>query len=313
MIDLDGLYNPILQTGLAALNTGNDPRQPYNVRQSAFNAAKGYLGAAKDISSTYLACDLYGQALLATEDEEGALGCFKESIRAYHANPPDPPDFLMAYVYYRKAEIETVFLDDFMLSLETLRKGRELLITELRRQNLSEINSPGQKKDYENAMIDLIKFELDIYRSETVPQDEAMIRFQEVLTQYPENYDFHIAYAGFLEDIDPLLAIDAYETAISIDESNFIAYYNMAAMYNNQGIVQYEKGLDATDQAQADSLLNEANKNFRDAYRYMEATHRLNPHDLVTIQALIQLAYVLGLEEQAEIYKQKAEELQRLQ
>jgi hypothetical protein len=309
MDDLAGLYNPILQTGLSALNTGNDPNQPYNVRQAAYQAAKGYLEAAKDISPTYLACDLYGQALLATMDAIGALGCFKESIRAYKAKPPTPPDFLMAYVYYRKADIERYEMNNVMQALSTLQAGQELLNAELSRQNASGRLSPEKKNEYDKGMMDLIRFELDIYRGDSLPEEEAMVRFQEVMMKYPENYDIHIAYAGFLEDIDPLLAIDAYETAISIDESNFIAYYNMGAMYNNLGSEQYLKGLNIDDDAEADSLYNEANHNFRNAYRYLEASYKLNPYDLTTVEALIQLSNVLGLKEQEEIFKEKAEEL----
>jgi tetratricopeptide (TPR) repeat protein len=309
MADLQALYNPILQTGLSALNTGNDPNQPFNVRESAYQAAKGYLGAAYDISPTYLACDLYGQALLANGDSEGALGCFKESIRAYKEKPPTPPDFLMAYVYYRKADIERFSMNNILIALKTLQNGQTLLNSELSRQNgLGNLN-PADREKYEKGMMDLINFELDIYRSDTIVRDEAMVRFQEVMIKYPENYDIHIAYAGFLEDIDPLLAIDAYETAISIDESNFIAYFNMGAVYNNMGTDFYMSGLNVDDEAVADSLYNEANNNFRNSYRYLEASHRLNPYDLMTVQALIQLANVLGLEEQAEIYKQKAEAL----
>jgi tetratricopeptide (TPR) repeat protein len=107
--DLSDLYNPILQTGLAALNTANDPKQPNNVREAALKAAAGYLAAAKDISPTYLACDLLGQAHYALGDTLKAQALFNESIYAYKSKPPAQPDFLMTYVFFRKALIERQF------------------------------------------------------------------------------------------------------------------------------------------------------------------------------------------------------------
>ena len=172
--------------------------------------------------------------------------------------------------------------------------------------------SAEQQKAYNNGIFDLIGFELDIYINEPSLIDEALVRFQEVLMLYPEDYDVHVAYANLLENVDLLLAIDAYETAISIDESRELAYFNLGAVYNNLGSEIYLKGLNVDNDAKADSLYNETDMYFRNAYRYMEAAHRLNPYSLETIIALIQLASTLGLDEQAEMYKQKAEELRGL-
>ncbi len=307
--ELTGLYNPILQTGLSALNTGNDPAQPYNVREAAYKASIGYLGAAKDISSTYLANDLLGQAHFALGDSLSAHSYFEESITAYKNNLPVPPDFLMAYVFFRKAIIERYGKNDNRLALATLMDGENLLNSELNRYSPLGTLTKDQQQEYNNGMIDLIGFELDIYLNDPALQDDAVVRFQEVLVLYPEDYNMHIAYANLLEDIDLLLAIDAYETAISIDESRELAFFNLGAVYNNLGSEYYLQGLNHDDDAVADSLYDEANHSFRSAYTYMEEAYRLNPNSLETIRALIQLSGSLGLDEQVEFYKQKEVEL----
>lgn len=307
--DLMDLYNPILQTGLSALNTSGDERQPASVREAALQAATGYLTAARDISATYLASDLLGQAYLASGDSLKALSLFSGSIEAYSDRPPASPDFLMAYVYFRKAMIERYLLHNNSLALATLREGAALLADESSRAAAAGAMNATEKKAYLNGLTDLTGFELDIYLHDKSLRDEAVARFREVIMLYPEDYEIHVAYANLLENIDPLLAIDAYETAISIDDSKELAFFNIAAVYNNLGSAYYTKGLNHADDAIADSLYNEANRCFRNAYTYMEEAYRLNPGALETIQALIQIALTLGLDEQVEFYKQKEREL----
>jgi len=305
--DLSGLYNPILQTGLSALNTANDERQDAHVREAALQAAKGYLEAAREISPTYLASDLLSQVYLATGDSLRALELLGESISAYKSSPPGEPDMLMAYVFFRKAMIERYGLGNNRLALSTLHEGRQLVSNEHKRA--VDLNSHSGQQAYENGMKDLTGFELDIYLSDKSLLDEAISRFQEVIIQYPDDYDIHLAFATLLEQVDPLLAIDAYETAISLDESRELAFFNIAALYNNLGSEYYKKGLAVNDLPAADSLFSEADQCFRKAYIYMEEAFRLNPGSIETIRALIQLATTLGLEEKAEYYSGKEEEM----
>lgn len=309
LLDLAELYNPILQTGLAALNTAYDDNQPDNVRNAALKAAEGYLEAAKDISPTYLACDLLGQTYFSKGDSLAALGLFQESITAYKTHPPRSPDFLIAYVFYRKAIIEQYKNHDNMLALSTLMEGENLLKAELTRLNNAGALTTEVKKVYDTGMADLVNFELDIYANDPSLSDKAIIRFQEVMQMYPEDYNKHVAYANMLEDVDLNLAIDAYETAISIDDSQELAYFNLGAIYNNLGSEFYLQGLNHDMDAIADSLFNESNKYFRKAYTYMEQAYYLNPELIQTIRALVQLANSLGLEEKAAFYKQKEIEL----
>ncbi|RLD77881.1 MAG: hypothetical protein DRJ15_12660 [Bacteroidetes bacterium] len=307
--DLSGLYNPILQTGLSALNTANDPGQASNVREAALKAARGYLAAAKDISPTYLACDLLGQVHLALGDSLGAQQLFAESIAAYKNKTPVEADFLMAYVFFRKAMIERYGQQNNRLALATLMDGQNLLNNEFGKHTANGTLSAQDRQAYDNGMTDLIGFELDIYLNDPTLKDDAIVRFQEVLVLFPEDYDIHVAYANLLEDIDLLLAIDAYETAISIDDSKELAFFNLGAVYNNLGSEYYLQGLNEDDDAVADSLYNEANNYFRSAYTYMEQAYHMDPFAIQTIRALVQLANSLGLDEQSEFYKKKEMDL----
>jgi hypothetical protein len=306
--DLLGIYNPILQTGLSALNTSGDPRQPENVREAALKASVGYLAAAKDISPTYLACDLLGQAKLFSGDSLEAHGAFSESIAVYVYESHATPDFLMAYVFFRKALIERYHQKNNQLALTTLLEGENHLNAEYNKYGASNL-TPESRKAYENGLTDLIGFELDIYLADKSLEEEALIRFQEIMMKYPEDYDIHIAYANLLEDVDYNLAIDAYETAISIDDTKELAYFNLGAVYNNLGSELYLAGLNIDDDAAADSLYNESNTCFRQAFINMESAYNLNPQLLQTIRSLVQLATSLGLDEKAEFYKQKEAEL----
>lgn len=306
--DLADLYNPILQTGLAALNTAKDNKLANNVRASAVQAALGYLDAAIRINRTYLACDLLGQARLLSGDTLDALQHFNSSIAAYRDHSPTPPDFLMAYVYFRKAIIERYHLKDHSRALASLIAGQNLLNMEYSRYGAG-LMTAEERRSYDSGMMDLIGFELDIYLNDTTLRNDALVRFREVMNIYPEDYDIHISYANMLEDVDIRLAIDAYETAISIDDSRELGYFNLGALYNNIGSGLYLRGLNENNALKADSLYNEANNNFRAAYLNMEAAYQRNPRFLPAIRALVQLASSLGLDEKADFYKRKEMEL----
>lgn len=307
--DLNGLFNPILQTGLSALNTGNNTDQPENVRHAALLAAKGYLEAAWDISPTYLACDLLGQAKMALGDTATAYEHFSESTTTYKQRPPIEADFLMAYVFFRKAIIERYWQNNNGLALATLMDGENMLNTDYSRHSLNGTLSPQQRMAYDHGIMDLIGFELDIYLNDPTLREDALVRFQEVLILYPEDYNINLAYANILENVDALLSIDAYKTAISIDDSQDLAYFNIGAVYNNLGSEAYLQGLNQDDDIIADSLYNDANLYFRNAFTYMEQAYQLNSHSLQTIRALIQLSNSLGLDEKAAFYEEKEVEV----
>lgn len=306
--DLADLYNPILQTGLSALNTANDRNQPENVRDAAEKAGLGYLMAAHDISPTYLACDLVGQAYIATGDSTSAHKFLGESIVTYRTKPPTPPDFLMAYVYFRKAMIERYHIKDNHKALVTLIEGQNMINLEYSKQFAGTL-TPASKKAYDNGLIDLIGFELDIYLNDSLLIDDAIIRFQEILVMYPEDYDIHVSYANLLEEVDVNLSIDAYETAISIDDSRDLAYFNLGALYNNLGSEYYLLGLNTDEDVAADSLYAKANVCFIEAYKNIEKAYYINPKSIQAIRALVQLATNLGLDDKAAFYKRKELEL----
>ncbi|RLD90304.1 MAG: hypothetical protein DRJ13_18150, partial [Bacteroidetes bacterium] len=227
----------------------------------------------------------------------------------YKQRPPVEADFLMAYVFFRKAIVERYWQKNNGLALATLMDGENMLNTDYSRHSLNGTLSPQQRMAYDHGIMDLIGFELDIYLNDPTLREDALVRFQEVLILYPEDYNINLAYANILENVDALLSIDAYKTAISIDDSQDLAYFNIGAVYNNLGSEAYLQGLNQDDDIVADSLYNEANLYFRNAFTYMEQAYQLNSYSLQTIRALIQLSNSLGLDEKAVFYEEKEVEV----
>jgi len=116
------------------------------------------------------------------------------------------------------------------MALATLFDGQNLLKMEYSKHSSNGTLKAEQIATYEKGMKDLVGFELDIYIHEASTEEEAQLRFNEVLVLYPEDYDMHIAYANLLEKTDPEMAIEEYKTAISINESREIAYFNLGAL-----------------------------------------------------------------------------------
>jgi tetratricopeptide (TPR) repeat protein len=307
--DMSGLYHPLIQTALVALNASYDRNQAEKVRASALQTARSYLEAARDITPTYLVSDLLGQALLAMGDSLGARDSFNESIEAYRKESPMPPDFLMAYVFFRKALIERYSLINPKMALATLQAGEMLMNKEYERVEAMGGLTNLAASEYQNGLDDLISFELDIYLSEPSLIDEAILRFREVITVYPNDYDILIAYGNLLEKTDMQQAIEVYETAASMDGSRDLGFFNLGAAHNNLAADLYEQALARENDDAAERLYDEANRHFVRAYTNMEKAYRLNPDHPETIRALVQIAITLGLEEEAAFYKKKETEL----
>ncbi len=303
--DLSVLYHPLIQTGLVALNASGDRKQAEKVRASALQTARLYLEAARDISPTYLVSDLLGQAMLAMGDSLGASAYFSESIAAYREEPPSPPDFLLAYVFFRKALIERYSLHDPRIALKTLQEGEMLMKKEYERVEAIGGLTDQAASEYQNGLDDLISFELDIYLSEPSLIDEAILRFREAIALYPADYDILIAYGNLLENIDMKQAIETYEAATAMDGSKDLGFFNLGAAHNNMAANLYEQALTLEDDDNAGRLYGEANRHFIKAFTSMEQAYRLNPGQPATISALVQIATTLGLEEEAAFYSKK--------
>ena len=157
---LNDLYNGLLQDGMRAVNLGSDQQKKGIDPSGAFELAENYLTAALTIRGTYLAHDLMAQVLSGQGHDHKALEHFERSIVLYKKELPGNPDFLMAYVFYRKALIERYTLDKPALALSTLQEGQQFMEKEYVRWELVKTmaepaDADKEERKYQLALADL--------------------------------------------------------------------------------------------------------------------------------------------------------------
>lgn len=83
-------------------------------------------------------------------------------------------------------------------------------------------------------------------------------------------------------------AEEAYKRAVEIDPNYFEAYYNLGAMYYNQGVedVKYANTLPASKQAEYERASAKAKASFDKALPFLERALELNPKDRNTLASL---------------------------
>lgn len=295
----------IINFGMLALNEANAIRG--FAKSGLLDKSEKFLEAAiNNDSENYLAYDLLAQVKLAKGDSVQALNNFKEAFKYFESKPPKNPDLLIAYVGYRLALLERYKNNDLDKALSSLEKGKLLLEKEY---NRTSEKTESVKKTHENAQQDLSNFELDIYLNVPEKLNEALKKFENAIKAEPNNYIKHVAYASLLEKTDVTKAIEVYEKATKINPSEITAWFNLGALYNNMA-AQYSKQANETDdysktaefQKQAVTYLEKAYPNFQNV-------HQLDPKDISTVNALLQIAITTGKTEDYNLYKEKKKAL----
>ena len=89
-----------------------------------------------------------------------------------------------------------------------------------------------------------------------------------------------------LNNIDE--AVAAYTKAIEIDPTMFDAYYNIGAIYFNNGVKLVEEAnkVPAKEVERYDALMANANDEFKKAMQYMEKAYGINPSSKEAMEAL---------------------------
>jgi len=80
-----------------------------------------------------------------------------------------------------------------------------------------------------------------------------------------------------------------YKKAIELKPDYFDALYNLGVLYNNQGVIMYNKANNIKNKAEADKEGNKADEIFKMAIPYLEKAHSVNPKDKNTMRSLKQL------------------------
>jgi tetratricopeptide (TPR) repeat protein len=151
----------------------------------------------------------------------------------------------------------------------------------------------GFKKypDDNGVLTSMIQIYLDLDKTE-----EAMKYLNMAIEQDPTNATYHFAQGTLYEKMEQIdKAIRAYETAIKNDEKFFNAYYNLGALYYNEGVKQIEVAntIPTSETERYTEALAKADDWFKKALPYMEKCHEFKPEDNMTMESLKNLYYRL--------------------
>ena len=275
--------------------------------------AQGVLLAALDIREDYVAYDLLGQVYMNQALYEEAASAFDACILQYQADAPDKPDLLACYFFYRRALIAGYYSgtfdeaygvydpakEDVDIAISMTIAGNAVLETEWAR--VQENSSAYSESDwltlsdqYKSAKNDLERLELDLYLKPPARIDNAIVKFEEVLKVKPDDYILNAAYASLLEEIDVQKAIHYYEKAISIDNSQELANFNLGSIYINMAAAVSSNMSSEDDEVVIADFTVVIHEYMRQAKPYFERCLEINSRSLQTIGALKQIAIQLG-------------------
>jgi tetratricopeptide (TPR) repeat protein len=203
----------------------------------------------------------------------------KEKAKTYYNNLiaqkyPDVKVYLLLASLYREEKNEAK-------AFEVVQKGRAMF------------------PEDNNLMIEELNYYLANGRSA-----EAIASLEKAIAADPGNASLYLAQGNMLDKAGQSeKAAESYKKAISIRPDYFDAYYNLGAMYFNQGAEMANKANDIpTKEIQK---YNDAKKKFdakfREAQPYLEKAWELNPTDVSTMTSLKQL--YMRLEETEKLNK----------
>jgi len=104
-------------------------------------------------------------------------------------------------------------------------------------------------------------------------------------------------------------AIESYKKAIELDDTNFNSYYNLGALYFNQGVNMANKALEIKDPDEYSAAVAKADEKFRESLPWLEKAHELNPDDVSTMETLKMLYYRLKMMDKHAEISEKLENL----
>jgi tetratricopeptide (TPR) repeat protein len=288
--ELEIAYGQLVRIGLAQLNTYND----FGRTEVLPSAIEHFRCASLIQPNDYVAKDLLAQAYLAHKDSVNAAMHFDLASMAFKAHPPEQPDLLIAYVYYRLALLDRYYYRVINKALDRIHEGQAVLEKEWARvQDAGAVS--GKRSQYENAVADLRSFELDCYLNAPHKLHEAIPRFRQACAVDPNNYNIHVALASLFERESPDSAVVWYKKAIAIDSTRQHAWFNLGAVYNNMASELFQAANASDDYAEIERLNGEIDDLFRKAMPCFEHAYGIDPGDASSFQALKQIYARLDL------------------
>lgn len=293
-------------------NLAEDPlTEAFESYQKALELDEGdkFANSVK-VKLTLLTNDLTNQAVEAfnNDDYEKALRSF-EQILAVQDMPiiaEDSPGAIDTVIIFN-AGLAAYNAEDYDKAIKYYKQAAETGYNEARTYSLI-ANAYQLKKDTLGAiqalqegfekypedntvLTSMIQIYLDMDKTE-----DAMKYLDMAIEREPDNATFHFAKGTLhekLEEIDE--AVAAYEKAIDLDDTFFNAYYNLGALYYNQGVKQIEvaNAIPTNKNEEYEAELSKADVWFKKALPYMERCYELRPDDTMTKESLKNLYYRL--------------------
>lgn len=293
-----------LNGGLMALNTTYGKELSAEEKQEVYKEVINLMNRCETIdASNYMVFDLRGQAGLAKGDSAKALADFKTAIQKFEAKVPDRPDQLIAYAHYRVALLEKYMNKNLDNALAAVEKGKVALEKEHGRilakkdsykpEEITKLN-----EQYENALRDLNGFELDILLNAPDKLQQALGKFEGAIQKDPKNYILYVAYAQLLEKVDIKKAEEVYKQATKVDATKSLAFFNLGALYVNQGVEKYkEANKEEKNIERAKALQKEGDDYYRLAFPNLQKALEIQPCDQATLSALLNICINLSADE----------------
>lgn len=218
-------------------------------------------------------------------DNPGAVDTvilYNAGLAAYNAQ-----DYTKAIDYYKEsAKYEYGGAKTYSLIANAYQMNKDTLGA------LDALQQGFEKYPNDNVILtSMIQLYLDMKKTE-----DAMKYLDMAIKQDPDNATFHFAQGTLHEKMEQMdEAIAAYTKAINSDKEFFNAYYNLGALYYNEGVkqIEYANSIPTIENQRYQAELAKADEWFRKSLPYMEKCYELDPDDKMTLESLKNLYYRL--------------------
>lgn len=320
--ELLSLYPELVRDGLQKLEDAKKAKTSDDAAALLMNASRVLSVAAVQQPQQYLPADLLGQVAMEQQQYRQAEQYLRQAAVLFHQYPPENPDLLAAYIYYRLALLDYSYkhkgaaapTDQLRTALEYLRQAQSLLESEYRRAGrmagkLKSQELERYQRQHRSIQQDFYYLELDLYLQLPELHHEAIGRFREALRKEPDSYPLTLGYARLLEKNDLQQALYMYQKAALLQPESFTAHYHIGIIYVNEAS-RLEKEAQQTANIDRYQQLNALSREYLAKARpHLQTAYRSDPDNLDLINALLQVTLNLHLPDDYQLYKRRQMEL----
>ena len=230
---------------------------------------------------------MLGYTLFMLEDTVNAMDAWKNATVAYKAVPPEEPNPNMASCYLLLSTILNM-QGKTREALNVVTEGREMFV--------------GNE--------DLQRTELSIYQQHPELFTEAESKFVTAIEENPDDFRLKLAYAALLQQANQnAKALGLYNEVLQKEPKNVPANLQVGAHFVNEAAKLNEEKmhLDDDDAIAAKEIL--IKEHLQKAYPYIKLLHEEDPTEPEWINQLVNIALYLDMEEEANGYIQKQQEV----